>query len=193
MRITRREYNGVTYSDIQVSRFDSKGKIMDICDSSSVKRTGTEIDIFEKVVINMTSYGEGKQSVGVKYFMDLDDFIYVAYEIMNSANIAYKDFKGNPNAKYPSGYESRCLTIMSWAEGMQGKGAYTLEITNGEGVPGELGQVLPRKGATLSSVKVIMSLPEAKRVFNYAYLYFGSVIFELRNKALKEASDIKKP
>jgi len=186
MRIERKEYNGSEYVNIQVSRLDTKGKILDIVDTTNVKGGGNEVNIFEKVTINIVSYGENKESIALKYFMDLDEFLSVAYAIMNNRELNYRSYKGTKSSKYDSGYESRCLSVCSWAEGLGGKGAYTIEIITGEGVAGELGQVMPKKGAPVISLKMVVPIPEANRAFTYAYAYFSSKVYDLGKAALRE-------
>ena len=174
MRVETREYNGTKYQSVQVTRLDTKGKILDIQDATNYKRNEEVWDMFEKVVLNVTEYGEGKESINLKHFLDLDDFMLLCHDVIGQKPLDFQDFKGSKSDKYETGYEARTLVVQSWPEGNHGKGAYTFTFASGAGVPGDKGQVSMAKGATVKQVKMVLAIPEARRALLYAYNYFNS-------------------
>jgi hypothetical protein len=174
MKIETKEYQDKKFQSVQITRLDTKGKILDIQDAVSYTKEADHWDMFEKVVLNVTEYGEGKESINLKHFMDLDDFMVLAKDISEHKTVSFQDYKGSKSDKYSTGYEARVLDIQSWPEGNRGNGAYTLSFSAGAGVPGDKGQVSMAKGTAVKCVKMVISIPEARRAFLYAYNYFIS-------------------
>lgn len=173
MKVETREYDGKTFKSVQITRLDTKGKILDIQDTISYIKDG-EFEPFEKVVLNCTEYGTGKESVNVKHYMDLDDFLVLCWDIINKREVGFEDFKGSKSSKYKTGYEARVLKVASWPQGDNGNGAYTVTFESGPGVAGDKGQVSMEKGADITQVKMILKIPEARRAFLYAYNYVNN-------------------
>jgi hypothetical protein len=179
LRVEINKYQDKLYKSIQITRLDTRGKILDVQDTVSYKGEKDEgleeysWNIFEKVALNVTEYGDKKDSIVLRHFIDLDDFMLLARDISNQKAVNFQDFKGGKSDKYPTGYESRTLTIEVWPEGNNGKGAYVLSIASGAGVAGDKGQVSPEKGAPTKAIKMILTIPEARRAFLCAYNYFN--------------------
>ena len=174
MKIETRVVNDKSYKSLQVTRLDTRGKIMDVQDLVTYSKNNEDWNIFEKVAINVTEYGEGKKSTNIRHFCDLDDFLLLAKDLADKKEVNFKDYKGSKSDKYSTGYEARVLVVESWAEGGRGAGAYKFTFTSGPGTPGDKGQVSLVRGAEVTTVTVTVSIQEARKAFLYAYNYFNN-------------------
>lgn len=166
--------DGNGYKTVKISRADTKGKIIDISDSVSYT-TGEKI--IEKVRFSTTEYG-GASNVNVSYFMDLDDFKLLTWNVrcVSQTPMPGPEYKGTRSDKYSTGFESRMLNVSYWAEGAKGAGAYTVTIANGPGTEGDKGQVMPAtsKSDETRTVKIILPIPEMQRILMSAESYFDA-------------------
>lgn len=160
---------------LQVTRLDLRDKLLCVEDAVSYdgySKEQEEWKPFEKVVISCTEYGKNKDSVNIKVFVDLDDFLIIANDIINQKEITFKDYKGSKSDKYTSGQEARYLEVGNWVA-PDGKGFYTFSLKAGEGIRGDKGQVSLKPGADWAkSVKLQISIADARRAFIYAKVYF---------------------
>lgn len=164
---------------VQIARLDTRGKILDVEDATNWKFLGEEVgyDSFEKAVLNFTEYGEGKQSQNFKHNIDLDDFMVLAFDLsMGKKTVNFSDYKGSPSDKYPTGFEAREFTIKYDESLGKGAGAYRADFRRGPGIKGDKGQVSMSRGdaATIQSSYVIITVPEARRVFTACYNFFNN-------------------
>lgn len=170
MKIEKREFNEKKYVEVTIARFDSVGRIMDIKDSISYSGGSGESDfkIIEKVKFTITEYAEGKDSKSATCYMDLDDFLYIANEVISkdkATDLNFTDYKGSKNEKFSTGYEAREFTIRYWDEYKNKTGGYTFQIKTGAGKVGDLGQVSMDKSqeSTQKVVKMATSIQDFKK------------------------------
>lgn len=161
---------------IRVSRVDTRGRILDINDSINHHKILAG-EGGEKVKFTATEYGENKPSQYFQHKMDLDDFMVLAFDLLvGKKEIAYVEFKGNPDDKYPTGYEAREFRVEWWKDGGHGAGAYNVILSRGPGKPGDKGQVSMDSAYKdkVETFKITLSIPEIRRLFKAGHDYFNN-------------------
>ena len=142
----------------------------------------------EKVRLSLTKY-DPKPSVNVTCWVNLFDLMLLAKDISDGRKIQQVQFySGTKNDSYDTGFEARGLVAGFWAEGDNKKGAYTIEVTNGPGTQTDTGAVMPKKGSDTKSVRIVLTVPEARTAMLYVRDYFNS-----KRAAFLARHDIKYP
>lgn len=170
--------NGKT-NYVTIGRVDLKGKILSIEDTTNYSKLG---DVYEKVMLNCTAYAEGSDSINMRHYMDIDDILLVANDIIANRGVVsngatvYRDFKyveykGGENQEYNTGYESRVLSIELNPKMGDGKGAYVVKFTAGPGTPTSTRAVMPAKGGATKDLSMVIQVPAMRTLMNMVDVY----------------------
>lgn len=187
LRVEHKEVGDRTFSSVSVGRVDSKGKILSIEDACTYKSQDGDFKAQEKVILSATAYAKDVDTVFVKHYMDLDDFMVLAEDVLNCRPVDLIEYKGSKNDNYKSGYESRTLTVVFKQELGQGRGGYAISIRTGPGIAGESGAVMPDKSGTFKEVKLVCSIPNLRAAMMSASMYFRAKHAAVVSKLLPSA------
>lgn len=171
---TFKSNNNETYTNLVVSKLETKGKFFEILDTVnwSFNDDGS-LNSYEKVRIKVTEYGEGKDTIFLTHNLDLDRFLSIAQEMAFSQEVTYNEYKGSKNDKYSTGYESRVLDISTFTKN-NGNQAYTFKLTHGAGQASANGAVTPTKGSDTKTASIALDANNVKATMVDAYNYFNS-------------------
>jgi len=179
MKIRQREVDGSARTEVQVARVDTKGKILSIEDT-----TNYDMDrLYEKVVLSCTSYADNKQSVSMRHFVDRDDLMLIAADIIANRGIEangkmiyrgfeFTEYKGSKSTDYQTGYESRVLSIKFDLTMGHGAGAYVVTFKAGPGTASDTGAVMPVKGAETKDLSIVVSVAAMRTLMSSVDTYF---------------------
>lgn len=178
MKCTFNEVEGKKYRSIQASRIDTKGKILDFQDSVNYDRIFAGEGGDKCLLIGLEYDGVTHKAKNIfKHYMDQDDFMLLAFDIsVGRKDVEYTEYKGNPDPKYPKGYEARELKVVYDAEAKIGP-CYKIDFRKGPGKPSESGAVSMDRGADptlIQSLSFYIKVGEARRAFMAARDYYSA-------------------
>ena len=173
--------------DLQIYRWDMRGKIINIDDTFNYTPANNSghPEFFDKVKLAYTHYFQDKDGnstgqpsqrfqhyVDVAVMLTLSKMMAMGRKTDMSGGkhtdgtprpFMYEEFKGSPSKDYETGYESRVLRIeFKSGEGMTSKqlqdGFYDIRFTKGPGKPSKTGAVEPA-GDKSTQVSDNISIP----------------------------------
>jgi len=177
MRVTRRDVNGKIFTTVVISRLDTRGKILSIEDNCdfSLLREGHH---YENVRLNCTSYGEGQVTVNMQHYVDLDDMLLLAHDVVHCMPVEYSEYKGGPNSKYSTGYESRIFGVKFDQRLNHDKGGYQIILKASAGTQADSKVIIPAKSATdaVKEIRIIIPTIQLRTAMLSVTRYYNAVL-----------------